>query len=52
MAIAIIIPLVFNHTGGSIYIANLVHAAIDTPQLVWVPLFLAVDETSLNLANL
>jgi membrane protease YdiL (CAAX protease family) len=52
MAIAIIFTWVFNHTGGSIFIANLVHAAIDTPQLVWIPLFLAVDETRLNLANL
>jgi hypothetical protein len=52
MAIAIIFTWVFNHTGGSIFIANLVHAAIDTPQLVWIPLFLAVDETRLNLASL
>jgi membrane protease YdiL (CAAX protease family) len=52
MAIAIIFTWVFNHTGGSIFIANLVHAAIDTPQLVWIPLFLAVDETRLNLATL
>jgi membrane protease YdiL (CAAX protease family) len=52
MAIAIIFTWVFNHTGGSIFIANLVHAAIDTPQLVWIPLFLAVDETRMNLASL
>jgi membrane protease YdiL (CAAX protease family) len=52
MAIAIIFTWVFNHTGGSIFIANLVHAAIDTPQLVWIPLFLVVDETRLNLASL
>lgn len=52
MAIAIILTWVFNHTGGSIFIANLAHAAIDTPQLVWIPLFLAVDETRLNLATL
>jgi membrane protease YdiL (CAAX protease family) len=52
MAIAIIFTWVFNHTGGSIFISNLVHAAIDTPQLVWIPLFLALDETRLNLASL
>ncbi|MEJ2599379.1 MAG: type II CAAX endopeptidase family protein [Anaerolineales bacterium] len=52
MAITIIFTWVFNHTGGSIFIANLVHAAIDTPQIVWIPLFLAVDETRLNLASL
>jgi membrane protease YdiL (CAAX protease family) len=52
MAYSIIFTWVFNHTGGSIFVANLLHAAIDTPQLVWIPLFLAVDETRLNLASL
>jgi len=52
MAITIIFTWIFNHTGGSVFIANLLHAAIDTPQLVWIPLFLAVDETKLNLASL
>jgi membrane protease YdiL (CAAX protease family) len=52
MAIAIIFTWVFNHTEGSIFIANLLHTSIDTPQLVWIPLFLAVDETRLNLASL
>jgi membrane protease YdiL (CAAX protease family) len=52
MAFAIIFTWVFNHTQGSIFIANLAHAAIDTPQLVWIPLFMTVDETRLNLATL
>jgi membrane protease YdiL (CAAX protease family) len=52
MAFSIIFTWIFNHTGGSIFIANLLHAAIDTPQLVWIPLFLAVDETKMNLASL
>jgi membrane protease YdiL (CAAX protease family) len=52
MALAIIFTWVFNHTHGSVFIANLLHAAIDTPQLVWIPIFLAVDETRLNLAIL
>jgi len=52
VAISIIFTWVFNHTRGSILIASLVHAAIDTPQLVWVPLFLEVGETSLDLALL
>jgi membrane protease YdiL (CAAX protease family) len=52
VAIAIIFTWAFNHTRGSIFISNLAHAAIDTPQLVWYPLFLAVDETRINLANL
>ena len=52
MAFSIIFTWVFNHTGGSIFMSNLLHAAIDTPQLVWIPLFLAVDETKMNLASL
>jgi membrane protease YdiL (CAAX protease family) len=52
VAFAIIFTWIFNHTQGSIFIANLAHAAIDTPQLVWIPLFLAVDETRMNLATL
>jgi membrane protease YdiL (CAAX protease family) len=60
VALAIIFTWVFNHTGGSIFISNLLHASIDTPQLVWIPLFLAVTngiplplaETSLDLAIL
>jgi len=52
MAFAIIFTWVFNHTRGSIFISNLLHASIDTPQVVWVPLFLAVDVTSLDLATL
>jgi membrane protease YdiL (CAAX protease family) len=51
MALNVIFTWVFNHTGGSVFMANLLHAAIDTPQLVWIPLFLAVDMTSLDLAN-
>ena len=52
MALSIIFTWVFNHTGGSIAMANLLHAAIDTPQLVWIPLFLAVTETKMDLAIL
>jgi len=52
MAIAIIMTWIFNHTRGSIFIANLVHASIDTPQLVWIPLFFSVNEAQLNLAGL
>lgn len=52
IALAILFTWIFNHTGGSIFIANLVHASIDTPQLVWIPLFLAVNETSIDLACL
>jgi uncharacterized protein len=52
VALAVIFTWVFNHTHGSVFIATLLHAAIDTPQVVWVPLFLSVGITSLNLAAL
>jgi membrane protease YdiL (CAAX protease family) len=59
VAITIIFTWVFNHTRGSVFIAGLAHTAIDTPQLVWAPLFLAVGasnstagETGLDLALL
>jgi len=59
VALTIIFTWVFNHTRGSIFIASLLHTAIDTPQLVWLPLFLdvgqsnsTVGETSLDLALL
>lgn len=42
MATTIIFTWVYNHTGGSVFIAALLHTAIDTPQLVWAPLFLDV----------
>ena len=51
-SIAIILTWIFNHTGGSIFIAVLAHASVNTPQVVLVPLFPAVDTTSLNLAAL
>lgn len=46
VALAIIFTWVFNYTQGSIFIASLVHTAIDAPQLVWVPLFLTVGQTN------
>ncbi len=59
LSLSILFTWVYNHTQGSVFIASLLHAAIDTPQLVWMPLFLAVGATtsstgemSLNLALL
>jgi membrane protease YdiL (CAAX protease family) len=52
LAFSIILTWVFNHTGGSIFIALLVHASINTPQVVLAPLFPAVGVTGLNLAAL
>jgi membrane protease YdiL (CAAX protease family) len=52
LTIAIIITWVFNHTRGSILTSILAHASVNTPQVVLVPLFLAVDTTSFLLAGL
>ncbi|MDA4125096.1 MAG: CPBP family intramembrane metalloprotease [Thaumarchaeota archaeon] len=52
LALAIIFTWVFNYTGGSVFISNLLHASIDTPAAVWIPLFAAVNVTSIDLANL
>lgn len=49
-AIAILLTWIYNRTGGSIFLAILAHASVNTPQVVLVPLFPAVDTTSLNLA--
>jgi uncharacterized protein len=51
-SIAIVLTWIFNHTGGSIFIALLAHASVNTPQVVLVPLFPAVDTTLLNIAAL
>ena len=59
VALTIIFTWVYNYTQGSIFIASLVHTAIDAPQFVWVSLFLTVGQTNsaegeagLNLASL
>lgn len=46
VAVTIIFTWVFNHTRGSILIAGLVHTAIDTPQVVWLPLFFDVGKSN------
>jgi membrane protease YdiL (CAAX protease family) len=52
VAIAIIFTWVFNHTQGSVFVSITAHASFNIPQVVLVPLFLAVNYTSLLLANL
>ena len=52
VALAIIFTWVFNHTQGSVFISSLLHTSVDAPQVVWVPLFLAVGVTTMNLAAL
>ena len=44
MVVLMAIPFtfVYNRTGGSVFMSALLHAAIDTPQLVWLPLLLPV----------
>jgi membrane protease YdiL (CAAX protease family) len=51
LAISIIFTWIFNHTRQSVFIAITAHASIDTPQLVFVPLFLAIDYSQLLLAG-
>lgn len=57
VAMSVVFSYVVNRTGGSVFMAALLHAAIDTPQLVWLPLILPVGtqnsasgERSLDLA--
>jgi membrane protease YdiL (CAAX protease family) len=59
VVLTFIFTWVFNHTGGSILIASLLHASIDTPQLSLLPFFIDVGqansiagEKSLDLAGL
>lgn len=47
-ALAIIFTWVYNHTGGSILLAILAHASVNTPQVALMPLFPAVNTTILN----
>ncbi len=49
MALAIIFTWVFNHTGGSVFIAILLHASFDTFGSTVQPLFSAPIVTSTNL---
>jgi membrane protease YdiL (CAAX protease family) len=51
-ALAVILTWIYNHTRGSIFITTLAHASVNTPQVVLVPLFLAVGTAGLNLAAL
>lgn len=50
--LAILLTWVYNRSKGSVFISALAHASVNTPQVVLVPLFLAVDTTSLNMAAL
>jgi membrane protease YdiL (CAAX protease family) len=52
IALAVLFTWIYNQTRGSIFLAILAHASINTPQLALVPLFPAVSFTHLNLALL
>ena len=47
-SLSILFTWLFNHTGGSIFMAILAHASVNTPQVALVPLFPAVTVTMLN----
>jgi len=47
MATAIIMTWVFNHTEGSVFTCVILHTSIDVPQVVLIPLFLAVSYTTM-----
>ena len=51
-SLAVILTWIFNHTRGSVFLALLAHASVNTPQVALVPLFPALTMTSLNLAAL
>lgn len=59
VVMAVLFTFVYNATRGSVFMTALLHAAIDTPQIVWLPLLLPVGvenstsgEGRLNLALL
>lgn len=47
-SLAILFTWIYNHTGGSILLAILAHAGVNTPQAALIPLFPAVNTTMLN----
>jgi membrane protease YdiL (CAAX protease family) len=51
-SLAILFTWVFNRTRGSVFATLLAHASVNTPQLVLVPLFPALDTVRMNLAAL
>ena len=42
VAMSVVFSFVYNRTGGSVFATAVLHTAIDTPQLVWLPLLLPV----------
>ena len=50
--LAILFTWIYNRCDGSIFMVLLAHASVNTPQVVLMPLFPAVDTTALNTAAL
>jgi membrane protease YdiL (CAAX protease family) len=52
LSLAIVFTWLFNHTRGSVFIAILAHASVNTPELTLVPLFLSMDMIAWHRAGL
>lgn len=51
LALAVLMTWIFNHTGGSVFVAITAHASINAPEVVLLPLFPAVTYSGLLLAG-
>lgn len=52
LALAIILTWIFNHTGGSIFIAVLAHTSVNILEVLLIPRYLTLSEISLHRALL
>ena len=52
VSLAIIMTWIYNHTGGSIFIAILAHASVNILEVLLIPRYLTLDEISLHRALL
>ena len=52
VALAVLFTWVFNRTHENTFIAIVMHTSFNCPQVVWIPLFLAVDVTNMFLGEL
>jgi len=52
LALSIMMAWIFNHTGGSIFTAILAHASVNIVEVLLIPRYLTMDESSLHRALL
>jgi membrane protease YdiL (CAAX protease family) len=52
ISLAVMMTWIFNHTGGSIFIAILAHTSVNVLEVVLIPRYLTLDEISLHRAIL